>query len=271
MRKKCVFRGQVVDYHRTVHMQLWPFYFRSTQCNEGDHSELLQPLCNTQMAVCLPQHTVPTMHLGLPPIWISLMRRPPPRLMKNKVIFFFFYRGKKREPFWRSLLLNQSTTSRLKQKRCMLEACAAPTHARALSQHNPVFFSYDTISRQPWPQNPAVVAARQVITSSFTLGFAQEGWGCLLWLRDVLPQQRRRRSICRVIKPLQYWIISTPGQLAGAWIFHGEFGLHKRCNKQIHCHICGDRLYIVVWLQKEGKRLDWRWLWETMQICNPAG
>lgn len=52
-------------YHRMVRMQLWPFYFGPTQCNEGDNSELLQPLCNTQMAVYLPQHTVPTMHLGL--------------------------------------------------------------------------------------------------------------------------------------------------------------------------------------------------------------
>lgn len=112
---------------------------------------------------------------------------------------------------------------------------------------------------------------RQVITSSFTLGFSQEGWSCLLWLRDVLPQQRRRRSICRVIKPLQYWIISTLEQLAGTWIFHGEFGLHKSCNKQIHCHICGDWIYIVVWLQKKVKKLDWRWLSETMQKCNPAG
>lgn len=88
MRKKCVFGGEIVDYHRTGHVQLWPFYFRSTQCNEGDHSELLQPLCNTQMAVCLPQHTVPTMHLSLSPVWISLMRRLTPRLVKNKEIFF---------------------------------------------------------------------------------------------------------------------------------------------------------------------------------------
>lgn len=158
----------------------------------------------------------------------------------------FFYRVKKWEPFWRFLLLNLSTTSGMNQKRCRLDVCTAPTLTFALSQRNPVFFSYDTISRQPWQQNPAVVAMRQVITSSFTLGFLQEGWSCLLWLRDVLPQQRRRRSICRVIKPLQYWIISTPEQLAGTWIFHGEFGLHKSCNKQIHCHICGDWLYIVI-------------------------
>lgn len=144
MRKKCVFGGEIVDYHRTGHVQLWPFYFRSTQCNEGDHSELLQPLCNTQMAACLPQHTVPTMHLSLSPVWISLMRRLTPRLVKNKEIFF--YRGKKWEPFWRFLLLNQSTTSRINQKCCRLDVCTAPTLTCALSQHNPVFFSYDTIS-----------------------------------------------------------------------------------------------------------------------------
>lgn len=73
MGKRClfnirVFREQIMDYYRMVPMQLWPFYFRPTQRNEGDNSELLQPLCNTQMAVYLPQHTVPTMHLGLSPV-----------------------------------------------------------------------------------------------------------------------------------------------------------------------------------------------------------
>lgn len=99
--------------------QNWSCAALATQCNEGDHSELLQPLCNTQMAVCLPQHTVPTMHLSLSPVWISMMRRPTLRLVKNKEVFF--NRGKKREPFWRFLLLNLSTTSRINQKRCRLD------------------------------------------------------------------------------------------------------------------------------------------------------
>lgn len=107
MGKKClfnvrVFREQIRDCHRMIRMLLWPFYFRLTQCNEGDHSELLQPLCNTQMAVYLPQHTVPTVHLNLFPVWIIQMR-----LVKNGD-FFFFRR--------RFLLLNESPTRRIKQK-----------------------------------------------------------------------------------------------------------------------------------------------------------
>lgn len=103
MRKKClfnirVFREQIVDYRRMVCIQLWPFYFRPTQCNEGDNSELLQPLYNTQMVVYLPLHSVPTMHLSLSPVWITLIKKASTKTDEKQGDFFNC--GKKQKPFW---------------------------------------------------------------------------------------------------------------------------------------------------------------------------
>lgn len=118
---------------------------------------------------------------------------------------WFFNCGKEQKLFWWLLLLklNQNWHTH------------SHTHTHVVHCLSAVLSSFPyTIRLQPWQQDAAVVW-RQVFTSCFTWVIRGRLRLLIVTHGDTLPQQRRRCSFCRVINPLQYWIISTPGQLAG--------------------------------------------------------